>query len=76
MNETGNPGTPNPKKLYNIDNTTNKVGNVTHYVDLSVETNGRKREMWFLVSDIGEKMPSWDTLGWLLSNHNLAGLTI
>ena len=44
---------PNPKKLYNIDNTTNKAGNVTHYVDLSVETNGKKKEMHFLVSDIG-----------------------
>ena len=29
-----------PKKLYNIDDTTNKAGNVTHYVDLMVETAG------------------------------------
>ena len=42
-----------PKKLYNIDNTTNKVGNVTHYVDLLVETAGKKKEMRFLVSNIG-----------------------
>ena len=42
-----------PKKLYNIDDTTNKAGNVTHYVDLMVETAGRKKEMRFLVSDVG-----------------------
>ena len=34
-----------PKKLYNINNTTNKAGNVTHYVDLMVETAGRRKEM-------------------------------
>ena len=33
----------------------NKVGNVTHYVDLSVETNGKRKEMCFLVSDIGQE---------------------
>ena len=42
-----------PKKLYNIDDTTNKAGNVTHYVDLMVETAGRKKEMRFLVSNVG-----------------------
>ena len=44
-----------PKKLYNIDDTTNKAGNVTHYVDLMVETAGRKKEMRFLVSDVGRE---------------------
>src|ERR1700761_9369752 len=44
-----------PKKLYNIDDTTNKAGNVTHYVDLMVETAGRKKEMCFLVSDVGRE---------------------
>ena len=44
---------PTPKKLYNIDNTTNKAGNVTHYMDLLVETAGKKKEMCFLVSDVG-----------------------
>ena len=43
---------PNPKKLYNINDTTNKAGNITHYVDLSMETNGKKKEMHFLVSNI------------------------
>ena len=40
-----------PKKLYNIDNTTNKAGNVTHYVNLVVEIAGKKKEMRFLVSN-------------------------
>ena len=44
-----------PKKLYNIDDTTNKAGNVTHYVDLMVETAGKKKEMRFLVSDVGRE---------------------
>ena len=42
-----------PKKLYNIEDTTNKAGNVTHYVDLMVETAGKKKEMQFLVSNVG-----------------------
>ena len=44
-----------PKKLYNIDDTTNKAGNVTHYVDLVVETAGRRKEMRFLVSNVGQE---------------------
>ena len=46
---------PNPKKLYNINDTTNKVGNIMHYIDLSIETNGKKKEMHFLVSDKGRE---------------------
>ena len=44
-----------PKKLYNIDDTTNKAGNMTHYIDLLVETAGRNKEMRFLVSDVGRE---------------------
>ena len=44
-----------PKKLYNIDDTTNKAGNITHYVDLLVETAGERKEMRFLVSDVGRE---------------------
>jgi hypothetical protein len=29
-----------PKKIFNIDNTTNKSGMITHYLDLNVCTNG------------------------------------
>jgi len=46
---------PHPKKLYNIDDTTNKAGNVTHYVDLVVETAGKTKEMYFLVSNVGQE---------------------
>jgi hypothetical protein len=42
-----------PKRLYNVDDTTNQVGQVTHYVDLDVRTNNIHKEMRFLVSDIG-----------------------
>ena len=44
-----------PKRLYNIDDTTNKAGNVTHYVDLKVEMSGQEKEMRFLVSDVGRE---------------------
>jgi hypothetical protein len=27
---------PNPKKIFNIDNTTNKSGMITHYLDLNM----------------------------------------
>ena len=41
-----------PKKLFNVNDTQNKAGSVTRYVDLSVTTNQKERQMWFLVSDI------------------------
>ena len=41
-----------PKKLFNVDDTQNKAGSVTRYVDLSVTTNQEKQQMRFLVSDI------------------------
>jgi hypothetical protein len=44
-----------PKQLYNIDDTTNQAGQVTHYVDLNVHTNNIHKEMRFLISDIGRK---------------------
>ena len=43
------------KKLFNVDNTQNKAGSVTQYVDLSVTTNQKERQMRFLVSDIGRE---------------------
>ena len=51
-----------PKKLYNIDDTTNKAGNVTHYVDLVVETAGKKKEMHLYLT-LDEKTRYWDTPG-------------
>jgi hypothetical protein len=44
-----------PKQLYNVDDTTNRAGQVTHYVDLDVRTNNIHKEMRFLVSDIGRE---------------------
>jgi hypothetical protein len=44
-----------PKRLYNVDNTTNRAGQVTDYVDLDVRTNDIHKEMRFLVSDIGRE---------------------
>ena len=44
-----------PKKLFNVDDTQNKAGNITQYVDLSVTTNQKERQMRFLVSDIGKE---------------------
>jgi hypothetical protein len=46
---------PQPKKIFNIDNTTNKSGMITHFLDLNVCTNGIHKEMRFLVTDIGHE---------------------
>jgi hypothetical protein len=46
---------PNPKKIFNIDNTTNKSGMITHYLDLNVVTKGIHKEMCFLITDIGRE---------------------
>jgi hypothetical protein len=46
---------PNPKKIFNIDNTTNKAGMITHYLDLNVVTKGIHKEMCFLITDIGKE---------------------
>jgi hypothetical protein len=46
---------PNPRKIFNIDNTTNKSGKITHYLDLDVYTKGIHREMHFLITDIGNE---------------------
>jgi hypothetical protein len=46
---------PNPRKIFNIDNTTNKSGMITHYLDLDIYTNGIHKEMRFLVTNIGQE---------------------
>jgi hypothetical protein len=46
---------PTPKKIFNIDNTTNKSGKITHYLDLDVCTKGIHKEMRFLITDIGSE---------------------
>jgi hypothetical protein len=44
-----------PKKIFNIDNTTNKSGMITHFLDLNIHTHGITKEMRFLVTDIGHE---------------------
>ena len=44
-----------PKKIYNIDNTSNKSGSITHSLELKVTTKGVDRIMRFLVTDIGNE---------------------
>jgi hypothetical protein len=44
-----------PKKIFNIDNTTNKSGMITHFLDLNVHTHGITKEMRFLITDIGHE---------------------
>jgi hypothetical protein len=46
---------PTPKKIFNIDNTANKSGMITHFLDLNVRANGTTKEMRFLVTDIGHE---------------------
>ena len=43
------------KKIFNIDNTTNKSGSITHFLNLKVCTKGQVMELCFLVADIGSK---------------------
>ena len=42
-----------PRKIWNIDGTTNKAGVLTHCVDLEVCTGERQEVMKFLVTDLG-----------------------
>ena len=44
-----------PKRIYNIDNTSNKAGSITHSLELKVTTKGEDRIMRFLVTDIGSE---------------------
>jgi hypothetical protein len=46
---------PTPKKIFNIDNTTNKSGKIMHYLDLDVCAKGIHKEMCFLITDIGSE---------------------
>jgi hypothetical protein len=44
-----------PKNIYNIDDTTNRLGQITHYLSLAVTMARRTQEMRFLVTDIGRE---------------------
>jgi len=44
-----------PRKIWNIDNTKNKAGSITHFTDLDVQTKGKRQVLHFLVMDIGNE---------------------
>jgi hypothetical protein len=44
-----------PKNIYNVDDTTNKSGQITHYLSLAVTMAGKTQEMRFLITDIGRE---------------------
>jgi hypothetical protein len=43
-----------PQKLYNIDGTENKAGELQHYADLETRTGTTTTKLQFFLSDIGE----------------------
>ena len=44
-----------PKQIYNIDNTSNKAGSITHSLELKVTTKGQEKVMRFLMTNIGNE---------------------
>jgi hypothetical protein len=43
-----------PRKLYNVDGTSNQSGNLLYYTDLSVQTGDKRTTMRFFLSNLGE----------------------
>jgi hypothetical protein len=44
-----------PRKIWNIDGTTNRAGQLTSFVDLEVRTGNKEEKMRFLVTDLGNE---------------------
>ena len=44
-----------PKNGYNINDTTNKVRQITHYLNLAITMGGTTKEMRFLITNIGRE---------------------
>jgi len=44
-----------PRRIWNIDNTENKDGLITHYVNLKIQTCGIHRNMRSLITNIGQE---------------------
>jgi len=44
-----------PRKIWNIDNTANRAGEITHYIILDIQTGGIRKKIQFLVTNIGSK---------------------
>jgi hypothetical protein len=43
-----------PWKLYNVNGTENKAGELCHYTDLEMRTRTAVTKLWFFLSDLGE----------------------
>ena len=44
-----------PRKIWNADNTENKEGMITHYLDLDVEAKGIHKDMHFYITNFGKE---------------------
>jgi hypothetical protein len=44
-----------PRKIWNIDGTTNRTGQLTSFVDLEVRTGKKEEKMRFLITDLGNE---------------------
>ncbi len=44
-----------PRKIWNIDNTANKAGEITHYTTLNIQTGGIQKQIQFLITNIGNE---------------------
>ncbi len=44
-----------PRKIWNIDNTANQAGEITHYITLNIQTGGIQKQIQFLVTNIGNE---------------------
>jgi len=44
-----------PRKIWNIDNTANQAGDITHYTTLDIQTSGVRKTIQFLVTNIGNE---------------------
>jgi hypothetical protein len=42
------------RRLFNVDGTKNKAGNIQYYVDLDTQTGTHRTKMRYLLSDLGD----------------------
>src|SRR6266571_2189582 len=44
-----------PRRIWNIDNTANQAGDITHYITLDIQTGESRKQIQFLVTNIGNE---------------------
>ena len=44
-----------PQKIWNINNTANQAGKITHYITLDIQTRGVRKTIQFLITNIGNE---------------------